>query len=167
VLPEDWSKVLKPVCEYVFRGVFKDLPSNTAFPEYESESQELTGLPFSNFHSFADEERTLRAFKRDADVKIKHLDKYEEKFGREKLVTNSLLEAVRSYFGKAVKAKCFAALKAHTEQARLGDAERQRVYIENKQRGQALRAERTGFFNNWLLFMSKRREEKLLEKIEE
>jgi hypothetical protein len=94
-------------------------------------------------------------------VKIEELDKFEAKYRVEKLTSKSLLDAVRSYFGKAVKAKVFAALKAHTEQARLGDAERQRIYIENKQRGQALRAERTGFFNNWLLYMSKRREEKL------
>ena len=91
------------------------------FPENVTETQELTGLPFSKYKAFADEEKSLRVFKRHADIKIRNLDKYEAKFGKEKLVTNSLIDAVRSYFGKAVKAKVFAALKSFTEQAKLGD----------------------------------------------
>jgi hypothetical protein len=36
VLPEDWAKVLKPVCDYVFRAVFKDF-QHSAFPEGKEE----------------------------------------------------------------------------------------------------------------------------------
>jgi hypothetical protein len=60
LLPK-FQNVLKPVCNLIFRGIFRDFPKldRLKINAEDQEDQKISSLPFINYKAFFDNERVL------------------------------------------------------------------------------------------------------------
>jgi hypothetical protein len=78
-----FSSVLKPVCNYIYRGIFKDFPTLETIEKLEKPSgtNEITSYPFIYYKMFCDNERILMKEHKANKRKLEKFDLFEKKNG--------------------------------------------------------------------------------------
>jgi hypothetical protein len=67
-----FSKLLKPICNYIFKAIFKDYSDQVELTDG------LSAMPFIKYKAFADSEKFLFDYKIKTDRQLIHYNKLKD-----------------------------------------------------------------------------------------
>ena len=97
-----FKKLFKPICNFLFRAIFKDFPVVKAGEENDDASKnakpaKLDAEPFVNYECFADSERLLNIEFDKNERNMVRYKRYEAEAGHMLTVSNKLLGGLQGH----------------------------------------------------------------------